>query len=74
MKDGAVAGIVLPISILTNGGIYEKAREIILDNFYTKAIVSTGSGAFMATGTKTIILFLEKRQYSEFIQIKHIVN
>lgn len=74
MKDGAVAGIVLPISILTNGSIYEKAREIILDNFYIKAIVSTGSGAFMATGTKTIVLFLEKRQYSEFIQIKHIVN
>ncbi|WP_341758705.1 N-6 DNA methylase [Candidatus Tisiphia endosymbiont of Ditula angustiorana] len=74
MKDGAVAGIVLPISILTNGGIYEKAREFILDNFYTKAIVSTGSGAFMATGTKTIILFLEKRQHSELIQIKHIVN
>lgn len=74
MTDGAVAGIVLPISILTNGGIYEKAREIILDNFSTKAIVSTGSSAFMATGTKTIILFLEKRQYSEFIQTKHIVN
>ncbi|WP_342271719.1 class I SAM-dependent DNA methyltransferase [Candidatus Tisiphia endosymbiont of Parasteatoda lunata] len=74
MKDGAVAGIVLPISILTNGGIYEKAREIILDNFSTKAIVSSGSSAFMATGTKTIILFLEKRQYSEFIQTKHIVN
>ncbi|MEN9782038.1 MAG: hypothetical protein RL208_188, partial [Pseudomonadota bacterium] len=74
MKDGAVAGIVLPISILTNGGIYEKTREIILNHFNIKAIVSLGSNAFMATGTKTIILFLEKRPIGEFNETKKVVN
>ena len=74
MKNNGVVGIVLPISILTNGGIYEKAREIILDNFNIKAIVSLGSGAFMATGTKTIVLFLEKHPYFEFSAIKNIID
>jgi type I restriction enzyme M protein len=74
MKDGAVAGIVLPISILTNGGIYEKTREIILNHFNIKAIVSLGSNAFMATGTKTIILFLEKRPISQFNETKKVVG
>ncbi len=74
MKDNAVCGIVLPISILTNGGIYEKTREMILQNFNIKAIVSLGSGAFMATGIKTIIAFLEKRKISEFNETKRIVD
>ena len=64
LKENSVAGIILPISILTNGGIYERTREIILEYFNIKAIVSLGNNAFMATGTKTIILFLEKKKSS----------
>ncbi len=74
MKDNAVCDIVLPISILTNEGIYEKTREVILQNFNIKAIVSLGSGAFMATPTKTIIAFLEKRKISEFNETKRVAD
>lgn len=55
------AGIILPSSILSNAGIYTKAREIILQNFIIKGIVELGSNAFMATGTNTIVMFMQKR-------------
>ena len=61
LKEGGVAGIVLPVSILTNGGIYEKTRELILKNFDIVAIQKLGDNAFMATGTKTIILFIRRK-------------
>jgi type I restriction enzyme M protein len=74
IKEGGVCGIILPISILTNGGIYEKTREILLNNFTFKAIVSLGSSAFMATGTKTIILFLEKQNWTFHAEVKKTVE
>lgn len=60
LKIGGVAGIILPSSILANKGIYEKIRELILDNFEIKGIVELGTNTFMATGTNTIILFLKR--------------
>ena len=39
MKAGGVAGIVLPVSVLNKGGIYAKAREIILENFHIVSLV-----------------------------------
>lgn len=74
LKNKGVIGIVLPISILTNSGIYERTREIIFKNFNIKAIVSLGSNAFMATGTKTIILFMERRSEEEYTKISKLVN
>jgi type I restriction enzyme M protein len=73
LKENSVAGIILPISILTNGGIYERTREILLEYFNIKAIISLGNNAFMATGTKTIILFLEKKKPS-FLESQNIIN
>lgn len=61
LKDGGVAGIVLPSSILSNGGIYTKTREIILQNFDVIAITELGSNTFMATGTNTVVLFLRRK-------------
>jgi len=60
LKVGGVAGIILPSSILSNKGVYEKSRELIIDNFDIKGIVELGANTFMATGTNTIILFLKK--------------
>ncbi|MDR0438035.1 MAG: N-6 DNA methylase [Bacteroidales bacterium] len=60
LKDGGVAGIILPSSILSNEGIYTKAREIILQNFEIIAITELGSNTFMATGTNTVVLFLRR--------------
>jgi len=61
LKDGGVAGIILPSSILSNGGIYTKTREIILQNFDIVAITELGSNTFMATGTNTVVLFLRRK-------------
>ena len=61
LKDGGVAGIILPSSILSNAGIYAKAREMILRYFEIIAVTELGSGTFMETGTNTVILFLRRR-------------
>lgn len=61
LKDDGVAGVILPSSILSNEGIYTKAREIILKNFSVIGITELGSNTFMATGTNTVVLFLRRR-------------
>lgn len=61
LKDGGVAGIILPSSILSNSGVYTKAREIILQYFDIIAIAELGSNTFMATNTNTVVLFLRRR-------------
>lgn len=62
LKPRGIGAIILPSSILSNAGNYERARRLILSNFEVKAIVNIGSGGFMATGTSTVILFLKKLQ------------
>lgn len=64
VKPKGYSAIILPISLLSNSGLYEKARKIIFENFYLKSIVKLGSNAFQATGTNTVILFLKKRDKS----------
>ena len=62
LKPMGVAAIILPSSILSNGGrIYVKCREVILRNFDIVAIAELGSGTFGATGTNTATLFLRKK-------------
>ncbi len=70
LKDGGIAGIVLPSSILSNTGIYTKAREIILQYFDIVAIAELGSNTFMATGTNTVTLFLRRRNNYDSVNIK----
>lgn len=75
LKPGGYAGIILPSSILNNSGIYTGAREIILKYFNIKAIVEFGSNTFMATGTNTVTLFLERRSNYEWKKIQQsIIN
>ena len=61
LKDGGIAGVILPSSILSNSGIYTKAREIILQYFDIVSIAELGSNTFMATNTNTVVLFLRRR-------------
>lgn len=65
LKDGGVAGIILPSSILSNTGIYTQTREIILNYFEIVAIAELGSNTFMATGTNTVTLFLRRRNNAD---------
>ncbi|THK41101.1 restriction endonuclease subunit S [Methylophaga sp. SB9B] len=70
LKPGGWAGIILPSSILSNSGIYTDAREIILKYFTIKAIAEFGSNTFMATGTNTVSLFLERKNNNDWKKIE----
>lgn len=61
LKPKGIAAVILPSSVLSNdSGSYIGAREEFLQNFYIRAIASFGSKTFGATGTNTVIMFLEK--------------
>ena len=66
VRVGGWAAVILPRSILTNGGIHARAREILLKYFYVKAVVELGAGTFMETGTNTVILFLVRRDNADY--------
>ncbi len=62
LKAGGVAGIILPLSVLSNSGIYAHAREIILKNFDIIALVEPGGNTFGKTNTKTVIMFMRRKE------------
>lgn len=70
LKDGGLAGVILPSSILSNTGLYTATREIILQYFEIVAITELGSNTFMATGTNTVVLFLRRRNNYDSINIR----
>lgn len=74
LKDGGIAGVILPSSILTNTGIYTKTRELLLKYFEIVAITELGSNTFMATGTNTVVLFLRRRNNYDCINLQKLVD
>jgi len=74
LKVGGWAGIILPITILSNSGIYTAARELILKYFKIVAITVFGTNTFMKTTTSTIALFLERRSNTDYRQAKNAVD
>lgn len=61
LKPNGVAAVILPSSILNKESeSFVTARESLLKNFNIIAIVTLGSKTFGATGTNTVILFLQK--------------
>ena len=70
LKDGGIAAVVLPTSVITNNGIYEDARENIIKHFYICGIVKMGKNTFMATNVETVILFLKKRPIEDYNNAK----
>lgn len=61
LKPKGIAEVVLPSSILSNdSNSYMCAREIILQFFHLRAVAQFGSKTFGATGTNTVVLYLEK--------------
>lgn len=63
LKPGAVAGIVLPVSIISKEQlIYIANREIILKYFNIVSIVEFGNKTFGKTGTNTVTLFLRRKE------------
>lgn len=74
LKDGGVAGIILPSSILSNSGIYTQTREILLKYFEILGIAELGSNTFMATGTNTVTLFLRRRNNADAYNIEEAIK
>lgn len=74
LKDGGIAGVILPSSILTNTGTYTKTRELLLKYFEIIAITELGSNTFMATGTNTVVLFLRRRNNYDCINLQKSVD
>ena len=62
LVPGGAAGIILPATILSNKGVHAKARELLLEKFEIRAVAEMGGETFIATNTKTVILFLRRRR------------
>ena len=62
LAPGGAAGIILPATILSNKGVHARARELLLEKFEIRAVAEMGGSTFIATGTKTVILFLRRRR------------
>lgn len=74
LKDGGVAGIILPSSILSNTGIYSQTREILFKHFEILGIAEFGSNTFMATGTNTVTLFLRRRNNTDAYNVEEAIK
>jgi len=63
LRADGVAAIILPSSILSNGGsAYIRTREILIQYFDIVAIAEFSSGTFGKTGTNTVTLFLRRKK------------
>ncbi len=62
LREGGVAGIILPTSVLTSTKRHQLAREILFNDFDIKGIIKLGVNTFMATNIKTAIFFLQKKR------------
>lgn len=61
VKPNGIAAVILPSSILNKeNASFISARESILKNFYIRCITQLGNKTFGATGTNTVIIFLQK--------------
>ena len=70
---GGCAGIVLPASIFDSKD-YDEARDLLMRYFEIKSIVQLGASAFSATPSKTIVLFLRRRDRQFSQNCRHIAE
>lgn len=62
LKSGGVAGIVLPVSVLTKDGIWSHAREIMLKFFDIISLAKFDKDTFGKTNTSTVTIFLRRKE------------
>lgn len=73
VKPCGLAAVVLPNGVLNNSlDCYTAARKLLYENFYLRSIVDLGYNVFGATGSSTVILFLEK--YNEPPRLADLAN
>ncbi len=74
LAPGGVMALIFPSTVLDKvNGVYQRMREILIENFDIKSIVSFGSGVFGKTGTKTVVIFARKRDENPKLS-EHIKN
>ncbi len=63
LKPGGVALTIVPDSILTNKGLFERARRDLLSTLHIEAVISLPPVTFAASGTttKTSVLIVRKK-------------
>ncbi|GAA4344374.1 N-6 DNA methylase [Flaviaesturariibacter amylovorans] len=76
LNENGVAGIILPVSFLTNSSdeINNQARSILFNFFKIKACVYLGEKTFMATNVYPVVLFIQKRKENELQKINQIID
>ncbi len=60
VKTGGRAAVVLPDSVLTDGGSTKTVRDKLMKDFNLHTILRLPTGIFYANGVKTNVLFFEK--------------
>lgn len=60
VKTGGRVGVVLPDSVLTDGGTTKKVRDRLMKGYNLHTILRLPTGIFYANGVKTNVLFFEK--------------
>lgn len=65
LKDGGVAALVLPQSVIS-GNNYTKVREYIFKRFKLMAIFASADVSFSGTTTSPVILFLKKKTKAKY--------
>ena len=60
VKTGGRVAVVMPDSILTDGGATKKVREKLMKNYNLHTILRLPTGIFYANGVKTNVLFFDK--------------
>lgn len=69
VKTGGRVGVVMPDSILTDGGATKRVRDRLFEGYNLHTILRLPTGIFYAAGVKTNVLFFDKGQPTEDIWV-----
>lgn len=69
VKTGGRVGVVLPDSVLTDGGATAKVREKLMKDYNLHTILRLPTGIFYANGVKTNVLFFDKGEPTKDIWV-----
>lgn len=69
VKTGGRVGVVMPDSVLTDGGSTAKVRQKLLKDYNLHTILRLPTGIFYANGVKTNVLFFEKGEPTKDIWV-----
>ena len=69
VKTGGRVGVVLPDSVLTDGGSTKQVRDKLINGYNLHTILRLPTGIFYANGVKTNVLFFDKGEPTKNIWV-----